>query len=252
VTFDISTVEGATNVLLLDSTDGPTTGGGTCGTLLDDDVNRVGELRVTYGNQGAAVGPAPGTDRNPARHGVIAVGDEVRSAAATGGPDFSGAIAVDAVSDPGDLRNVGLSVSEFIERWDDLDRIVLCFDSLTDLLDHAPPVAVFRFVHLLIHRLDSADAVAHFHLDPTAHDEAVVDTFGSIFDTVERVESAEKTAGDADEPFEEASDEDVLETLDELDDEERFVVVGDDRVQTASRHEIDEASDEDIARALER
>ncbi len=252
MTFDPSTVEGATNVLLLDSTDGPDAGDGTCGTLLDDDVNRVGELRVVYGNRGTDVGSPPVTDRNPARHGVIAVGDEVRSAAGTGGPDFSGAIAVDAIPDPGDLQSIGLSVSEFIERWDDLDRIVLCFDSLTDLLDHNQPDAAFRFVHVLANRLDSADAVAHYHLDPTAHDETVVNTFGSIFDTIERVEPADEASVGPDESFEEATDEEILERLDELDDEERFVVVEADSRPSTNARDVDEASDEDIARALER
>lgn len=251
MTFDPSTVEGATNVLLLDSTDGRDGGDGTCGTLLADDVNRVGELRVVYGGRDEGIGPAPGTGRNPARHGLIAVGDEVRSAAASGGPDFSGAIAVDAVSDPGDLRRIGVSVSEFVERWDDLDRIVLCFDSLTDLLDHAQPDAAFRFVHVLTNRLESVDAVAHFHLDPTAHDETVVNTFGSIFDAVERVESADGTGPVDAGPFEEATDQDILERVDELDDEESFVVVEPDGRPSASARDVDEASDEDIARALE-
>ncbi|MFW5938425.1 MAG: DUF7504 family protein [Halanaeroarchaeum sp.] len=252
MTLDPSTVEGAASVLLLDSTNDSDAGDGTCRTLLDDDANRVGELRVVYGGHDEDVGPAPGIDRSPARRGVIVVGDEVRSAAASGGPDFSGAVTVDAVSDPRDLQNIGLSVSEIVERWDDLDRIVLCFDSLTALLDHAQPDAAFRFVHVLTTRLESADAVAHFHLDPTAHDETVVNTFGPIFDAVERVESAGESSGGTDEPFAEATDEEILERLDELDDEERFVVVDPDGRPSASAREVDEATDEDIARALER
>jgi hypothetical protein len=252
MTFDPSSVEEATDVLLLDPTDGPDAPDGTCGTLLDDEVHRVGELRIVFGDDGRDVGPASGTGRNPARHGLIAVGDEVRSATATDGPDFSGAIAVDAVPDPGDLQRISLSVSEFIERWDHLDRIVLCFDSLTDLLDHNQPDAAFRFVHILTNRLDSADAVAHYHLDPTAHDETVADTFGSIFDTVERVESTDKSPVRDDESFEEATDEEILERLDDLDEEESFVVVEAEGRPSASGRNVDEASDEDIARALER
>lgn len=251
VTFDPSTTEGAANVLLLDSTQEPETEA-TCGALLEEDVNRVGELHVTYGSTEKDNGPTPDTTREPARMGLVSVDDQVRSAATEDGPDFSGAIAVDAVADPGDLQGIGVSVSEVIKRWDDLDRIVLCFDSLTELLDHAPPDAAFRFVHILTNRLDSADDVAHFHLDPAAHDETVVNTFGSIFDTVEHVESAERTAESDARVTGEASDQDILERLDDLDDEESFEVVAANSAPSAGGHDVDEASDEDIAKALEK
>lgn len=247
MTFDPATVEGATTVLLLDSTDDPNASDGACGALMVDEGHRVGELRVAYGGRGKET--VRGTDGGPVRRGVVAVGDGVRSSAADGGPDFSGAVAVDAVADPGDLQGVGVSISAFLDQWDDLDRILLCFDSLTDLLAHAPPDVALRFVRTLADRLESAGVVAHFHLDPTAHDESVVDTFGTVFDAVERVDSPGGASSD-DGSFEEASDEEVLETLGEIDGEGLTVVESDGR-PTANPRSVDEASDEDIARALE-
>ncbi|MFT4889121.1 MAG: hypothetical protein ACI9YT_000030 [Halobacteriales archaeon] len=248
VTFDPASVGEATNVLLLDSIDDPNATEGTCGMLMADADRRVGELHVAYGGTGED--PVRGTDRESVRRGVVAVGDGDRSSAADGGPDFSGAVAVDAVADPGDLQGVGVSISAFLDQWDDLDRILLCFDSLTDLLAHAPPDVVLRFVRTLADRLESAGVVAHFHLDPTAHDESVVDTFGTVFDAVERVDPPDGASTDDEVGFEEASDEDVLETLDELDGE-GLAVTESDRRPTASRRTVDEATDEDIARALE-
>lgn len=248
MTFDPATVEGATTVLLLDSTDDPNASEGACGTFTGDADHRVGELRVAYGGRGKET--VRGTDGGSVRRGVVAVGDGVRPTAADGGPDFSGAVAVDAVADPGDLQGVGVSISAFLDRWDDLDRILLCFDSLTELLAHAPPDVALRFVRTLADRLDSAGVVAHFHLDPTAHDESVVDTFGAVFDAVERVDPPDGASTDGEGGFEEASDEEVLETLGEIDGE-GHTVVDSSRQPTANPRNVDEASDEDIARALE-
>jgi len=249
VTHDPPTVEEATNVLRLDSSDEPTPGTDTCGVHPDEDGSRrVGEIYVAYGRVERDE-PLRAPDFDPVRQGIVTVGD-ARSAAASQEPDVSGGVAMDAIADPGDLRRLGVSVSTFLEEWDDLDRVVLCFDSLTDVLDHVDPVAAFRFVHVLTNRLASVDAVAHFHLDPTVHDETVVETFAAIFDRVERVGGPDDSPA-IDGTTDEATDEEVLETLESLNDDRGFAVVQPDRPTTATRDAIDEANDEDIARALD-
>jgi hypothetical protein len=246
---------GRSVLLLADAGDGAATSD-TCGDLLtDDEAAPTAELRVTF--SAADVGPRVSQhgDRSPDHKGLVSVGDEARSASAEGAPDFSGSVAVDAVTDPGDLRGIGLSVSRFCERWDDA-RIAVCFDSLGDLLDHASDDAAFRFTTLLTKRLDAAGATAHFHLDPDDHADSVVNTFGSIFDDVIRPERADAD-DEAGAETVEASDEEIAELADEFEDEGFVVVEGDDRevadgeadedTDVAADEEIVEASDEEIA-----
>jgi len=168
-------------------------------------------------------------------------------------PDFSGPDAVDAVADPGNLRGIGISVSRFCERWDDA-TIVVCFDSLGDLLDHATNDAAFRFTTLLNKRLQSAGAVAHFHLDATAHDDSVVNTFASIFDEVFYPDEATDREAPSDdggtEEFE-ASDEQIRQLAEEFDDDRFTVVESDGRMASTDDDGITEASDEDIAEIFE-
>lgn len=240
-----------TSVLLLgDTADGSATAT-ECDDLLQRGRDGVAELRVSYSAADPDAAVSEAADRRPARKGIVSVGDEARSATAGGGPDFSGPVAVDAVSDPGDLRSVGISVSRFCEQWAD-DEVVVCFDSLGDLLDHATDDAVFRFVTLLTKRLATADAAAHFHFDPEAHDDSVVSTFGSIFDRVVRPDEAADLAVETDEDVVEASDEEIRRLTDEFEDD-GFAVVEErttdpEETETA---EVTEASDDEIADIFE-
>jgi len=243
-------VEAATSVLLLaDAGDGTATCD-QCDDLLRATDGSTAELRVSY--SAADVGPhvSDGHDRRPAQKGVVSVGDEARAASDGGGPDFSGPVAVDAVEDPGDLRGVGISISRFCERWSDAN-LVVCFDSLGDLLSNANDDAVFRFTTLLNKRLDSAGAVAHFHLDPDSHDDSVVTTFGSIFDDVVQPDG-DGDDGDADVDTDdetEASDEQIRQLAEEIDDGEFEVV--EDRRDAEPDEKVTEASDEEIADIFE-
>jgi hypothetical protein len=250
---------GRSVLLLADAGDGAATSA-TCGDLLDEDPSGAptAELRVSF--SAADVGPrvSAGDDRRPERKGLVSVGDEARSASAEGGPDFSGSVAIDAVDDPGNLREIGLSVSRFCERWDDA-RITVCFDSLGDLLAHANDDATFRFTTLLNKRLDAAGATAHFHLDPDAHEDSVVNTFGSIFDDVVRPERGGAASDDGDDgaAVVEASDEEIARLAEEFEDEGFAVVEGDAGAPTVNTEdagdggEVVEASDEEIAQIFD-
>ncbi len=242
--------EGGTSVLLLDG-DGTATAG-ECDALLRTAGDGAAELRVSFSAGNADPGVSESDDRRPAREGLISVGDEVRSASTDGGPDFSGPLAVDAVTDPGDLRGIGLSVSRFCERWNDAD-IVVCFDSLGDLLDHASDGGAFRFTTLLNKRLQAAGATAHFHLDASDHEDSVVNTFASIFDEVVRPDGdAEGEVADPDAETFEASDEQIRRLTEEFDDDRFTVVEGDGRADAGGGgDEVTEASDEEIADIFE-
>ena len=239
-------------LLLADRSDGSATAG-ECNDLLRTDRDPTAELRVSFSAAEADAHVSETTDRRPSRKGLISVGDEVRSATADGGPDFSGPVAVDAVADPGNLRGIGISVSRFCERWDDA-TIVVCFDSLGDLLDHASDDAAFRFTTLLNERLQSSGAVAHFHLDAANHDDSVVNTVASIFDEVFYPDEATDRDAPSDdggtEEFE-ASDEQIRQLAEEFDDDRFTVVESDSRTASTADDGITEASDEDIAEIFE-
>lgn len=124
----------------------------------------------------------------PANTGIISVGEGARSAAGAAGTvtgPFSGPVRVESVSSPSDLTGLGIGMSEILEDWATSDhQSVVCFDSLTTLLQYADLQRVFRFLHVATARCESVDALAHFHLDPGAHDEKTLNTLLSLFDTL--------------------------------------------------------------------
>lgn len=133
------------------------------------------------------------TGDKPAHLNVIQVGDFTRSAASattTPAPQANGITPVETVNSPRDLAGLGIVISEFLGQWEterwteEPSQIVVCFDSLTTLLQYVDLQQAFRFLHVLCGRLASVDAVAHFHLDPAAHDDQTITTLRHLFDTV--------------------------------------------------------------------
>ncbi|MFB6172069.1 MAG: hypothetical protein ABEJ23_06010 [Haloarculaceae archaeon] len=126
------------------------------------------------------VSPSP-----PANLGVVSVDESTRSAAARSASATTANGHVRSVSSPGDLTGLGIAISEYLSEWHgDGNRTVVCFHSLTPLLQYADARRVFQFLHVLTRRVESADAVAHYHLDPSAHDERTVRMLSSLFDEV--------------------------------------------------------------------
>jgi hypothetical protein len=235
--------EGAHNVLV-------TTGDvETCTACLDEgDPDHRAELIVTYPSESVEQsGFGDHSRMQPAKKGLISIGDMVRSATATGGsgPDFTGAVAQDAIADPTNLQRLGTSISEFCQRWDDSGYdIYVCFDSLSALLEYTSPEVVFQFCHVLTKRLESVDATAHFHLDPDAHADETVATFQSIFD---QVVGEETEASTMDVDYEEASDDDIAALAEDWSEEASYSIVG----ETYDRpDEVTEATDDDIEQML--
>lgn len=92
---------------------------------------------------------------------------------------------VRTVSDPADITELGHAVTDQLSEWDARDdRIVVCFQSLTTLLCYIELPQLFRFLHVLLHRLESAAVVSHFHLDPSTVSEQELGTLEPLFDTV--------------------------------------------------------------------
>ncbi|MDX1745963.1 MAG: hypothetical protein R3324_08505 [Halobacteriales archaeon] len=128
----------------------------------------------------------------PAGAGVVCVGELARSAGAIADGAEAGmntSVGVETVTDPADLTGLGIAINRFIDRWADNDRkVVVCFDSITTLLQYADLERAFRFLHVLTGRVRSAGALAHYHMDPSAHDEGDKNTLMAVFDAVVSVD----------------------------------------------------------------
>lgn len=116
---------------------------------------------------------------------VIEVGGSGRSGTRSSvATDDDGEITVETVSDPTDLRRIGIMVSQYLAEWEDpATEAVLCVHSLTALLQFTDdPRFLFRFLHVLQQKVRQYGATAHYHLDAEAHDPSVVDRFRPLFD----------------------------------------------------------------------
>ncbi|QLH76303.1 hypothetical protein HZS55_02845 [Halosimplex rubrum] len=114
------------------------------------------------------------TDERPAEAAVVVVGESPGSR-----PD---GVTVEHVSSPSDLTGLGITIGELLSGWE--TPPVVCFDSLTALLQYVDVETAYEFLHAVTGQLYAADARAHFHIDPTAHDRTTVDSIASLFDAV--------------------------------------------------------------------
>ncbi|MFC7079855.1 DUF7504 family protein [Halorussus caseinilyticus] len=126
-------------------------------------------------------------DRRPRNVGVVSVGEQMRSAAATTPSDRN---VVRGVADPMDADAIRDATTGYLDAWPADGQTVGYFDSVTPLLDCWDIATTTAFVRDLLRALDARDAVGYFCLTPAAHDRATVREVASLFDTVvECVES---------------------------------------------------------------
>lgn len=134
----------------------------------------------------------------PAEITVVTAGDGLRSTDSTrGGEDAIAAsgstVRTTIVSGPGELSGLGHTIGEMISSWDDGTQNRMCFHSITALLQYADLSRVFRVLHVLTRHVDTVDGVAHYHIDPTAHDAQTLATIETLFDTVIEYEDGDWT-----------------------------------------------------------
>lgn len=115
-------------------------------------------------------------ESDPGEFGVVVVGE---TPAIGAGEEIDSAV-VETISTPSDLTGIGITITEFVSGRS--GEILVCFDSLTALLQYVDLETAYEFLHALTGQLYSAGAVSHFHVDPSAHDEQTLDTLRSLFD----------------------------------------------------------------------
>lgn len=180
--FDQSSVEDASNVLLL----GPmrrSTDDQACTAVLGTEPLPERNLLFVSLTQSASERVQvlrDHLDEMPAAIRVVSDADDFASETVIGahnGPT----VTVNVVSDPSDLPRLGMTISRAASSWETERPMLVCFHSLTALLQYAEPRRVFRFIHLLQNRLDGR---MHYHMDVDAHDEQTIATVRPLFDAV--------------------------------------------------------------------
>jgi hypothetical protein len=123
-----------------------------------------------------------------------------------------------AVENPSNLTQVGIEVTSVLEAWKDdveagtVEEITVCVDSATALLQYADERTVFRFLAELIDLFRRADAWAHVHVDPEAHDRSTVSSLYQLFDVViDRTAGTGPADGEDERPERDAADVDAVE-----------------------------------------
>jgi len=127
-----------------------------------------------------------GTDgERPAKLGFVNVDDSTRSVAAASHASAGEALSIRSVSSPADLTDLGIELNAFLEEWaGDGNQTVLCFHSVTTLLQYVDLPRAFRFFHVITGRVRESGVRAHYHVDPSVHDEGTINTLLSLFDGV--------------------------------------------------------------------
>ncbi|WP_436911219.1 DUF7504 family protein [Halosimplex marinum] len=114
---------------------------------------------------------------------------------AEGDPDR----AVERVGSPHNLTRLGVQIADCLDEWDDApDRTVVCFQSVTTLLQYVDLDSAAEFLDVVAERCAATDAVAHYHLDPQAHDDEAIERLDDLFATTVAFEDGEWTVRTAD------------------------------------------------------
>lgn len=103
----------------------------------------------------------------------VSVGEAVRSTAAATPPDTMDSVGIDervridGVGDPTDLTALGLTIQSHLNAFQEegSDEVVVCFDSLSALVETVSLRQAFRFLHILMTLISAYDATAHYHYD---------------------------------------------------------------------------------------
>lgn len=116
---------------------------------------------------------------------VVAIGDSTRSTVVEAPAPVAPTSPPETVPATGDFGSVGRTVDDHVTAWSASGRRpVVCVDSLEGLIEHGPIGDVYRFLYVLLHRVEETGGVVHVHADPRRYEEEILRTFYSLFDRV--------------------------------------------------------------------
>lgn len=91
----------------------------------------------------------------------------------------------DTVPDPTDLTAIDLLLTHFLEERESTDNdLIVCFHSISELLQHVSLSEADSFLDHVLSRLRMAGAAGYFYLDDDDHDDETRPTLDSLFDTI--------------------------------------------------------------------
>lgn len=173
-TLPLEGVEPGTNLLLA----GPTLGG-----------TRELLLRLLLGGDGVVIIAADGNARQTLsafeRVGGRLDGGRVRVVSCTQETDTDLGDLVSSVGSPGDLTGIGIEYSGQYEQVyaRGYDTVRTGIYTLTPLLVYSEDIRpVFRFINTVTSRIRTADGLGVCAIDPSAHEEQVVNSMSQPFD----------------------------------------------------------------------
>jgi len=145
-------------------------------------------LRITYSDSPGELVESwrASSDQLPSRMGIVNVGDQAGIAADTSGDLPDGVVVTTA--NPNDITGLGMRLNNYLNDLQPDRQLVVCFDSLTELLQFTDVQAAFKFLHMFAGQLRDADAIGHFHLDPNALEDRTVNRLKPVFDEAVRAE----------------------------------------------------------------
>lgn len=89
---------------------------------------------------------------------------------------------------PNQPMDIIAPLSEQLTRWKgNGNKTLVTVQTLTVLLEYVDFDTAFRYLHILTHRVQAADAIGFYHMDPEIHDEETVNTLKALFDAVVEV-----------------------------------------------------------------
>lgn len=105
-------------------------------------------------------------------------------------PDIESELNVIEISNPTDLTRLGIVTTGVVQnQHPQSSETALCFDSVSALLRYKSVKEVFKFLHVLLAKLQSAQVTSHFHIDHSTEDQQDVNSLKPIFDNVITVTS---------------------------------------------------------------
>ncbi|MDR9380281.1 MAG: response regulator [Natronomonas sp.] len=99
--------------------------------------------------------------------------------------DIDESVETTRINNPSELTRLGIVMTRVIGEWGtDTLQTVVCVDSLEILVGYTDERSVFRFLQVLLSKLRSANAISHFHIEPSRGDSHNADVFKPLFDSV--------------------------------------------------------------------
>lgn len=125
----------------------------------------------------------------PARSRIVSVDADATSTVArpTERPEADDERAVQRVTSPQNLTQLGVKITDYLDEWTETapdKQVAVCFRSLSTLLQYVDVGQAFNFLNVVTERCVATNAVAHYHLDPQAHDEQTIVKLEQLFDAV--------------------------------------------------------------------